>query len=208
MITAKKEIIHMTEVIEDMFSSYMNVFKNPDKKMGDEVERLGKLEDYSDQMQEEITAFLLECTKENMNEDGRNNATAMIRIVSELESLGDSCFSLIMLSQKKYNKKIPLHENAIEEILPYSQLVSEFLQFIKDHLNQHLSQKNFDKAHELENKIDDYRNELRREASNQIIKGADVKGELLYIDIVRHIEQPVGLGNGINERVYIIWLKF
>ena len=74
------------------------------------------MEDYTDQMQEQITSFLLECTKENLNEDGRTNATAMIRIVSELESIGDSCFSLIMLSEKKYKKDIPLHENALAKL--------------------------------------------------------------------------------------------
>ena len=73
--------------------------------------------------------------------------------------------------------------------MSYSKLVDEFLQFIKNHLNEHLSKKNFDKAHELEDKIDDYRNKLRKEAREQIADGADVKGELLYIDIVRHIER-------------------
>lgn len=189
MVKAEKEIVHMTQLIEDMFTNYLNVFQNPDKKMGEEVEKLRDMEDYSDQMQEQITSFLMECTKDNINVDGRNNATNMIRIVSELESIGDSCFSLIMLSEKKYKKNIPLHENAIQEIMSYSKLVDEFILFIKNHINEHLSQKNFDKAHTLEDKIDDYRNKLRKEARNQISEGADVKGELLYIDIVRHIER-------------------
>ena len=189
LLNAQKEIVHMTELVENMFTKYLTIFQNPDKKMGDDVESLRKMEDYSDQMQEQITAYLLECTKENLNEEGRNNASAMIRIVSELESIGDSCFSLIMLTVKKYKKNIPLHDNAINEIVQYSELVSEFLQFIKGHLNAHLSKKNFEKAHELEDKIDDYRNRLRKKARNQIAEGADVKGELLYIDIVRHIER-------------------
>ncbi|MBI9097254.1 MAG: Na/Pi cotransporter family protein [Spirochaetaceae bacterium] len=189
LLNAQKEIVHMTELVENMFTKYLTIFQNPDKKMGDDVESLRKMEDYSDQMQEQITGYLLECTKENLNEEGRNNASAMIRIVSELESIGDSCFSLIMLTVKKYKKNIPLHDNAINEIVQYSELVNEFLQFIKGHLNAHLSQKNYDKAHELEDRIDDYRNRLRKKARNQIAEGADVKGELLYIDIVRHIER-------------------
>lgn len=189
LVKAQREICKMTEVVEDMFKTYLTVFQNPDKKMGDEVERLRDLEDFTDQMQEEITAFLIECSKENLNEVSRINATAMIRIVSELESLGDSCFSLIMLSEKKYNKQIPLHQNAIGDIMPYSKLVSEFLVFIKINLNHHLSQRNFQKAHELEDRIDNYRNKLKREARNHIKEGADLKGELLYIDIVRHIER-------------------
>ena len=29
----------MTDVIDDMFATYLTVFQNPDKKMGDEVEK-------------------------------------------------------------------------------------------------------------------------------------------------------------------------
>ncbi|MBB6482185.1 Na/Pi cotransporter family protein [Spirochaeta isovalerica] len=189
LIQVQKEVGHMTELVEDMFKTYLNVFSNPDKKMGDEVEKLRNQEDFSDQMQEKITSFLLECSKENLNETGRNQVSSMIRIVSELESIGDSCFSLIMLSQKKYKKKIPLHDNAIDEVMSYSKLVDQFLQFIKEHINNHLSADELEEANNLEDKIDSYRNKLRKEARKQIKGGADVKGELLYIDIIRHMER-------------------
>jgi phosphate:Na+ symporter len=188
ILSAKNEIVHMTEVVEEMFNIFINVFKNPDKKMGDEVEKLREMEDFTDQMREQITSFIIECTKENLDFDSRNNTTAMIRIISELESLGDSCFSLIMLTEKKYKKNTPFHGEAIEEILPYAALVSEFLTFIKENLNHHLSQQNFEKANILEDKIDTNRDVLRKKARNHITEGSDVKGELLYIDIVRNIE--------------------
>ncbi|MDA3812337.1 MAG: Na/Pi cotransporter family protein [Spirochaetaceae bacterium] len=188
ILSAKNEIVHMTEVVEEMFNIFINVFKNPDKKMGDEVEKLREMEDFTDQMREQITTFIIECTKENLDFDSRNNTTAMIRIISELESLGDSCFSLIMLTEKKYKKNTPFHGEAIEEILPYAALVSEFLTFIKENLNHHLSQQNFEKANILEDKIDTNRDVLRKKARNHITEGSDVKGELLYIDIVRNIE--------------------
>lgn len=189
LVQAQKEVVDMTELVEEMFSTYLNVFSNPDKKMGDEVEKLRDMEDYSDQMQEKITAYLLECSKENLNEAGHENVNAMIRIVSELESIGDSCFSLIMLSQKKYKKQIPLHDSAMDEVMSYSELVNDFLQFIKDHMNAHLSKKHLEEANELEDKIDSYRDKLRKKARKQIVEGADVKGELLYIDIIRHMER-------------------
>jgi phosphate:Na+ symporter len=188
ILNAKNEIVHMTEVVEEMFNLFINVFKNPDKKMGDEVEKLREMEDFTDQMREQITSFIIECNKENLDTDSRNNTTSMIRIISELESLGDSCFSLIMLTEKRYKKNTPFHAEAIEEILPYAALVSEFLTFIKENLNHHLSQENYVKANVLEDQIDKNRDVLRKKARNHITEGADVKGELLYIDIVRNIE--------------------
>jgi len=188
LVQVQREVGAMTELVEDMFKTYLNVFSHPDKKMGMEVEKLRDQEDYSDQMQEKITAFILDCTKESLNEAGRQTASAMIRIVSELESIGDSCFSLIMLSQKRYKKKIPLHDNAIEEIMSYSKDVDEFLQFIKMRINKHLSKEEMEEANKLEERIDSHRNKLRKQARKQISQGADVKGEFLYIDIIRHME--------------------
>lgn len=189
ILNAKKEIVHMTNVVEEMFNIFLHVFRNPDKKLGDEIEKLRNMEGLTDEMQEQITSYIIECSKENLDEDSRTNSTSMIRIISELESLGDSCFSLIMLSEKKYKKNTPLHKNAVEEILPYAALVSDFLILIKQHLNEKLSDSNFEKANELEEKIDKNRDVLRKQARKHIIDGANVKGELLYIDIVRHIER-------------------
>lgn len=190
LLQVQKEVVTMTELVEDMFKTYLYIFSHPDKKMGAEVEKLRNQEDYSDQMQEKITDYLLECSKEDLNETGRDQASSMIRIVSELESIGDSCFSLIMLSRKKYNKRIPLHDNAIDEVMNYSELINQFIQFIKEHIKNYvLSEKNLEEANDLENKIDSYRNKLHKQARKQIKQGADVKGELLYIDIIRHMER-------------------
>ena len=189
ILTAQKEVVRMTGVVEDMFNIYVDVFKHADKKMGAQVEELKELEDYSDQMQEEITKFLISCSAENLNETGRGNVSAMMRIVNELESIGDSCYSLILLSQRRYKKDIPLHDSAVAEIVPYTRMVQQFLNFIKDHMNEHIDSEKLSEAYELENKIDKTRKTLKKEVRKNIKSGADIKGELLYLDIVRHIER-------------------
>jgi len=189
IVKAQKEVSHMTQVVEDMFNIYLEVFKHPDKKMGAQVEELKELEDYSDQMQEEITRFLIACSGESLNETGRNNVSAMMRIVNELESIGDCCYNLILLARRRYKKGIPLHKSAVDELVPYTRLVQQFMSFIKDHMNEHLDKDSLAEAYELENKIDKYRNTLKKEVRKNLKGGADIKGELLYLDIVRHIER-------------------
>ena len=44
-------------------------------------------------------------------------------------------------------------------------------------------------ATELEDQIDLYRKNLRKVARKRLESGADVKAELLYIDLVRQIEK-------------------
>ncbi|MCK4653672.1 MAG: Na/Pi cotransporter family protein, partial [Candidatus Cloacimonetes bacterium] len=90
--TAKIELTKMAHVIEQMFTTFLNVFRNPDTKMGTKVEKVKEMENLTDQMQEEITKFLVECSKEELSERSVMNVTAMMRVVNELENIGDSCF--------------------------------------------------------------------------------------------------------------------
>ncbi len=189
IMTAQKEVSHMTKLVEDMFEIYTEVFKHPDKKMGSKVKEIREMEDYSDQMQEEITKFLIACSGESLNEHGRNNVSAMMRIVNELESIADSCYDLILLSERRFKKDIPLHSNAIKELVPFMTLVQKFLYFIKSRINEHMDKETLKEAYDMENKIESIKKSLKREVRKNLKSGADVKGELLYLDIVRNIER-------------------
>ncbi len=189
VLKVQKEVADMTNMIEDMFNIYVDVFKNPDKKMGAQVDEIKEMEEYTDQMQEEITKFLIQCSAENLNEAGRANVSAMMRIVNELESIGDSCYNLILLSERRRKKAIKLHDSAIDELLPFTRMVQSFLGFIKSHMNEHLDKEQLSEAYDLENKIDKTRKTLKKEVRKNLQSGADIKGELLYLDIVRHIER-------------------
>ncbi len=190
IINAKRELSRMAGVTEEMFITFLEVFRNHEKKMTNEVEELKQKEDYTDQMQEEISRYLVECAKENLNEVSAMNVNAMIRIVNELESIGDSCFNLIVLLQRRYDKKIKLYPKAIADIEPYARVVKDFIFFIKEHLNEHLSSEELDKAYILEESINNYRNSLIKESRLRLQSGsAEVKGELLYLDMLRHIER-------------------
>lgn len=189
IITAQKEVSHMTKVVEDMFSSYLEVCKNPNKKMGSKVREIKEMEDYSDQMQEEITKFLIACSGEGINETGRKNISAMMRIVNELESIGDSCYNLILLSERRFKKNIALHENAMDELEPLATMVQNFLFFIKSHINEHMDKESLKIAYEMEGKLQSFKKGLNKEIRKNLKKGADIKGELLYLDIVGHVDQ-------------------
>jgi phosphate:Na+ symporter len=56
-------------------------------------------------------------------------------------------------------------------------------------MNEHIDNEKLSEAYDLENKIDKTRKTLKKEVRKNIQSGADIKGELLYLDIVRHIER-------------------
>ncbi len=201
LITVKRELLKMADIVSDMFSGFWDIFSNPEKKMGAEVEEYKKMEDLTDKMQEEITKFLSSCSMDNMNRVSANNVYSMMRITNELESIGDSCFNLIILCERRYKQHIMFDENAMEKITPYVALVTRFISFIKSHLNEYIDNEDMAIAVKLENEINKMRNILKQSASKRLQSGSDVKSELLYIDVVRHVEQIGDHLMNISERL-------
>ena len=189
IIRVKKEISNMVDIVEKMFAMFIEVWTNPDRRMGRFVNEVKKMEEYTDEMQEELQRYLLHCSGANVSKSSLAYITGLMRIINELESIGDSSFNLIVLVEKKFNKKIILHEAASEELVPYTDLVKKFLSYIKEHINKPLESEDLSIAYTLEDQIDEYRSRLKKEARREIKKGSSVKGELLYIDIVRQIER-------------------
>ena len=114
---------------------------------------------------------------------------AMIRIAHELENIGDACFNLMVLAQRRYDKNLTFADKAMEDLGPYSQKVAEFIGFIKDRLNEHLSKDEMETAYSYEDDVNDLRKKLRRQAQKRLRAGADVRSELLFIEVIRQHEQ-------------------
>jgi phosphate:Na+ symporter len=201
ILHAKREVSHMAEVTEGMFADFLKVFSHPKKKMAADVEQLKETEDYTDQMQEQISRYLVECLKENLNEASATNVHALIRIVDELESIADSCFNLVLLAQRRYDKKILFSDKAWKDVEAYTTTVMEFLQYNRRFLNEHEGTIDLEKAYELENRINDFRNTMKKAARRRLARGANVRAELLFIDVLSQIEHIGDFSLNVSQAI-------
>ena len=204
ILKAEMEIRKMFDIVEKMFSMFLLVFNNPEKKMKNEVKELRRMEDLTDRMQEQLSQYLVLCSHENLNDRSLTNVNSMIRVIDELESIGDSCYNLILLSQRRYDKKIPLHPAGIELLEDYTSTVKEFLKFNRKNLNKELSEEDLEKAYKLEKKVNNFRDSLQKESRKRLKNGSDIKGELLYLDILKHIEHIGDFSLNITEALKVI----
>jgi phosphate:Na+ symporter len=83
--------------------------------------------------------------------------------------------------------------------VPYTDITQQFLEFITANINRHLSGEELRKAEDFENQIDVLRKELKNIARKRLKNGANVKTELLYIDLVRKIENIGDSAFSISE---------
>ena len=202
VVKAQGEIMKMAGIVEEMFNHFTHIFLNPTKKLGKKVEELKEMENYTDDMQEEISGFLVKCSADNVNDKTTQNINAMMRIVSELESIGDSCYNLILLAQRRYEKKIRFPEEAVQEVEPYLHLVNEFLQFNKERLNNPLSDEDLRRALDIEYKINEKRNVYKKSSRKRLKSAGHVKRELLYIDFIKHLEHIGDHSLNISEALH------
>ncbi|MBQ9238642.1 MAG: Na/Pi cotransporter family protein [Treponema sp.] len=190
IIRAEKEINDFTDVATAMFDRIQMGFQDRSRTfIENHLQALEQSEQYADQMHEQLIRYLLHCEQLPVNDRQLNNLSTMIQIVDDLENMTDDCFSVGMLLARSIEKHMTFPQEDMDRLIPYVELARQFLQFVRININKHLNKDKLDMAHELEDHIDLFRNDLKKVARKRLESGADVKAELLYIDMVRQIEK-------------------
>lgn len=188
ILNARAEVNRLGDIIEKMFDKFLKAFLAPDRKIGELLEEVKELEELTDQMQEEISKYLVKCYQEELSEANVRLVNAMMRIVHELENVADSIFKLTVLSKKKFDKAIDFQPKAGEDLRAYSGLIKDFLGLYRNHLSIEFDNQEIEKAYHMENEINLMRDSLSKSARKRIQKGSNVKSELLYMDLVKNLE--------------------
>ena len=151
-------------------------------------------EDYIDQMNEAISDFLMNCYQMNdVSEHNKAKISKLIQITAEIEDLSDECASIIHVLQKYILTSDQKKSSSYEKLLPFVDQVKEFFDYISQHLSfglsYTLSSEEKRLSVKMEESIDTTKKQLKKLARQRIENGKDVKSELHYIDLVRHIER-------------------
>jgi len=164
------------------------VYENPDKDLSVRVKELKAMEERSDQLAFDITQYLIYCTSSELSRERLNEVTVMLRVISELEEICDCTYNLVRLAERKYNKQRVLPEGTQEAIRNFSGPVDQFIGFYIESLSKKVSMADIETAQQLEDTIDASRKKLRKEAVRRMSDQANIKSEMLYIDILNNIE--------------------
>lgn len=200
IIRAEKEIEDMTGVVIRMFDRIAKGFSQRSMEFVEtQMGPLTQEEDYADQMQEQLTNYLVRCSQLPMSDKLKNNVSVMLRIVDDLENMTDDCYTMGLLLQRSIEKEMIFAEEDMMRLHPYIDLAHRFLDFIRVNINQHLNEEQLSVAQVLEDQIDLMRKNLKKLARKRLESGANVKAELLYIDLVRNVEKIGDRAFSISE---------
>ncbi len=203
IVRAEKEIRDMAGIANYMYTRFSETLLDPQEdKVSDLMSEMQYKEDYADQMREQLTLFLIECTSQQLNYKSERNVSQLLRIIADLEDMTDDCYSMCLILERSVKKELNFKPRELEALAPYIQLVKDFLAFIEENLGRHLTDEQIEYAESVENKIDKSRNKLRKLARKRIEAGENVKMELLFIDLVRRIEKVGDYCYNITEALH------
>ena len=189
---ARNEVIHFAEISRNGLG-YIRQLVNAksDKEFDQMRDKLVKYEEISDRIEYEIAQFLNALPEDSISEDTRTEAKRMYKIISELESLGDSgeAVSRILTRRNSHQQKFSKEQIAnIEKMLDRVDHAYEVM--IENLKAEHFESIDLRLATDCEIEINELRNTLREEEIYRIDRGeGDYRNSVYYLDTVSEIER-------------------
>ena len=189
---ARNEVIHFAEISRNGLG-YIRQLVNAksDKEFDQMCAKLVKYEEISDRIEYEIAQFLNALPEDSISEDTRTEAKRMYKIISELESLGDSgeAVSRILTRRNSHQQKFSAEQVAnIEKML--DRVDRAYKVMIENLKAEHFESIDLRLATDCEIEINELRNTLREEEIYRIDRGeGDYRNSVYYLDTVSEIER-------------------
>ena len=193
MVDMAKELVHTKEKSED----FTKLFS-----------RLEKYEDISDRMEIEIANYLNRCAEGRLSSESKHRIASLLRIVSEIESIADSCFSVAKALMRKQQSDVKFTEIVYKNIDAMFVYVEEAMKNMLVVLSDLENAREADiiLSYNKEREINNMRNQLRNgNIENINNKVYEYQAGIYYMDIVGDLEKTgdyiVNVVDAVKEQV-------
>ena len=166
--------------------------------------RVEKYEGICDRMEYEIAQYLNQVADGRLSDQSKREVHKMLRIVSELESVGDANYNLARIIRHKYDNHIVFTEYQDKNVEMMLYLVAGAETKMVDALERtHISQDEFHEMSNMENEINNFRNELKAQNMQHITdKEYDYTTGVNYMDIIIELEKMADYIINVDEAMF------
>ena len=201
VLEAQKEIQSFSERMQRMFNMVRELLtlsssatNKKDSKAGDFNKlftRIEKYEGISDNMELEIAKYLDSVSDAHLSDDTKAKIRAMLREISELESIGDACYNMARTISRKYNGK---EDHFIEKQYDHIHQMMELTDQALAQMNRLIlgRKESFDinRSFNIEHEINNYRNQLKTQNITDVNNHEYTYAVgTIYMDIINECEK-------------------
>ena len=191
VLEAQKEIQSYSERIQRMFGMVNELLYEKDsEKFIKLFSRIEKYEGISDHMEIEIGNYLDNVSDSHLSDETKAKIRAMLREISEIESIGDSCYNIARTLNRKFKSKEDFTETQYNHTHQMFGLIDSALTQMNTMFKRH--KENFDPntSFNLETEINNYRGQLKTQNINDVNEHAySYACGTMYMDIIQECEK-------------------
>mgnify|MGYP000052555944 FL=1 len=192
ILQARKEIHLFAERTHRMFGMVQDLMHTEkDDDFNKLFSRVEKYENISDNMELEIANYLNQVSEGRLSSESKLQIRAMLREVTEIESIGDSCYNLARTINRKRQTNQDFTEKQYEHIHFMMKLTDDALaqMIVVVEKPEHQSI-DINKSFNIENEINNYPNQLKNQNILDVNnKEYDYQMGVYYMDIIAECEK-------------------
>ena len=192
VLEAQKEIQAFADRMQRMFSMVSDLLtEKNEEKFTQLYSRIEKYEGISDNMEIEIAKYLESVSDAHLSDDTKAKIRAMLREISELESIGDACYNMARTINRKFHgKQDHFNEKHYEHIHHMMSLTDEALTQMNELMAGRKSDFDVNRTFNKENEINNYRDILKSQNILDIENNEYTYGVgTVYMDIINECEK-------------------
>lgn len=193
ILQASKEIHLYAQRTQRMFGMVQDLLHiTKDDDFNKTFSRILKYENISDNMELEIANYLNQVSEGRLSSEGKIQIRAMLREVTEIESIADSCHNLAKTIDRRRQSNVDFTEGQYDHIHSMMKLVGDSIQqmivIVGDPERLHVNDIN--KSYNIEDEINNYRNQLKNQNLIDVnSKEYDYQTGVFYMDFIAECEK-------------------
>ena len=192
VLEAQKEIRSFSERMQRMFGMVRELLTEKDEqKFAKQYARIEKYEGISDNMEIEIAKYLDQVGDAHLSDETKAKIRAMLREISELESIGDACYNMARtINRKVQGKQDHFTEKQYEHIHQMMELTDQSLTQMNALMGGRKESYDVNRTFNIENEINNYRNQLKSQNINDINNHQYTYAVgTIYMDLINECEK-------------------
>ncbi|MFC1570565.1 Na/Pi cotransporter family protein [Candidatus Omnitrophota bacterium] len=183
---ARKEAVRMLEMALASVHNAVKSFFDNDKRP---LKPIANLEQAVDNLQSEITQYLVELSQRNLLPEESEELPVLIHSVNDIERIGDHSENIMELAERKIEEKLPFSDEAINGLVDMWEEVREMAEEVKESLDKD-DQVLAEIVLERERRINDFQERLKQEHVDRLNDGkCDIKAGIVFMDMVDNLEK-------------------
>lgn len=191
VLQAQKETIRFAERVYSLYEIVKTMLDETSKdkcvKLFSQVEQE---EDFSDKLELAIAHYLEKVSDAHLSDDTKDKIRQMMREISELESISDSCYNLARSFNRRQELNLKLTPELTENVRKMMQLTDDALKEMNLLIKGPREQQTMNETFRIENEINTLRNKLKAEnIINVDSRKYDYSLGTMYIDIINECEK-------------------